>query len=97
MSLLYRAIWQDERNDLGELAFRKMKAWVDEKWNSAIKVPTIGTATATWPSDAADGTVDLELSVERASLGSQEDSEVLRVRFVETRNDQTRYCEQSLS
>jgi hypothetical protein len=89
MALLYRAIWQDDSQDLESLAFRKLQAWVDEKSSGAIQVPAAGTATATI--SRLDARVDLQVTVEQTAAGSQGCCGILRAKFIETREDHTRW------
>lgn len=89
MSLLYRAIWQNDSQDLCSLAFRKLRAWVDEKSSGAIQVPPAGTAKATII--RLDAVVDLELSIEQTAAESQGCGGILRAKFIETREDRTRW------
>ncbi|MFD8098181.1 hypothetical protein ACFV24_01470 [Nocardia fluminea] len=46
MSLVYRALWQDDRADLCSQALADMRLWVGEKFDGEIEVPDSGAADA---------------------------------------------------
>ena len=89
MSLVYRAIWQDERDELCASAFGEFKKWVEvDKVYSAFEVPDLGKATATVHRSQID--VQCDVSVEQASSPDGLIS-VLRASLTESSSDGNRW------
>ncbi len=88
MSLVYRAIWQDDRDELCAHALTDMRTWISEKCHDQIDVPETGYVAATIREGASDCSVDI--MVEQA--GAHDASiTALRTAMAEVRSDGVRW------
>ncbi|OBA37955.1 hypothetical protein A5767_05905 [Rhodococcus sp. 852002-51564_SCH6189132-a] len=89
MALVYRAIWQDDRDDVCAAAQSEFTKWVEsEKSNGALQVPDTGHA---WADISRIGKkVHLEVSTERAT-GDGDVRTAYRAYFTETAADNVRW------
>ncbi len=96
MSLLYRAIWSDDRDGLVGAAREAFASWVRGKSNGQLELPMDGSVTGTfqqWGRDAngnfgeqtTNGSVSAQYAADEAG------SEVLRAVLIEVRSDGTRW------
>lgn len=65
MSLVYRAIWQDDRPALCHCALTHLRIWIDSKYDGELEVPDSGTSEATI--SGGGPWVDVDLRVESAT------------------------------
>src|SRR3954454_4719462 len=99
MSVLYRAMWNDDRDDLVAAALACFQDWVNHKSDGALEMPHTGRVEGTTlvRSRAAGGawrTVanPAEVTVYRADQpGSDRVRETARASLVETRDDGSRW------
>lgn len=89
MSLVYRAIWQDERDDLCASSYEEFKKWVEkDKVYGAFDVPDSGKVTATVRGFQTD--VVCDVSVEQATSADGLTS-VLRASLMESSSNGDRW------
>ncbi|WP_157184822.1 hypothetical protein [Nocardia niigatensis] len=69
MSLVYRAIWQDDRAELCGRALEELRTWVHGKYAPMLTVPDIGTAKASVFTSGTQREVDI--SVEAATSDTE--------------------------
>jgi len=87
MSLVYRAIWQDDRTDLCARALADMRLWVGEKFDAQIEVPDQGSAEA----NVSVGKIcQVEVVVEQAAT-EERSLTALRAAVAETGDDGIRW------
>ncbi|MEZ7240288.1 hypothetical protein QYS60_21295 [Rhodococcus sp. GXMU-t2271] len=88
MSLVYRAMWQDDRKDLCDVAFAEFKDWVESKYSEQLSIPTSGRTDALV--DRNGKCISLDVSVERASNGNEGTLDTLRAVLTEDDEDEVR-------
>lgn len=96
MSLLYRAIWSDDRDNLTDAARQAFAGWVLGKSKDRLEVPTEGSTRGSfrsWGRDAEGnyGEQETEASVSVQYARHESGSEALRATFIEVRSDGTRW------
>src|SRR5664280_2295401 len=96
MSLLYRAIWSDVRDNLTDAARQAFAGWVLGKSKDRLEVPTEGSTRGSfrsWGRDAEGnyGEQETEASVSVQYARHESGSEALRATFIEVRSDGTRW------
>lgn len=96
MALVYRAVWNDERDNLAHFAHRALRDWVAGKSDGALAVPDEGVAHGTSLSllpERGRGLVrtphPAQVKVQRAQTAGG--GPVLRASFVENRPDGSRW------
>jgi hypothetical protein len=95
MSVLYRAVWNDDRAELVDGAMASFRAWVGSKSGGTIDVPSQGVKTGRGflsRSRSPEDTCDAEARADRTS-GSGDSSvlDVARAAYVELRPDGSRW------
>lgn len=96
MALVYRAVWNDERDNLAHFAHTALRDWVAGKSDGALTVPDEGVADGTSLSllpERGRGLVrtphPAQVKVQRAQTAGG--GPVLRASFVENRPDGSRW------
>jgi|GEM_PF-758817 len=89
MSLVYRAIWQDDLDSVCTTAASVFESWVNDKKHVPDAVPICGTVHTTITSGSER--VDIDIHTEYASDASGPVIDAYRAQFIETRSGGQRW------
>ncbi|MGW0359234.1 hypothetical protein ACWDXV_34020 [Nocardia nova] len=88
MSLVYRALWRDDRPGLCTRALEDLRLWIDDKFNDQIAVPDSGAVEAKVDVRGEECLVDLLIE---SAVAEDDSLSALRAGLAETRADGTRW------
>lgn len=95
MSLIYRAIWRDDSDNIVDIARQVLVVWVRRKFaDDAVEIPTAGRITATTQQGrlGVESLAELTLTVEQVEADSVTGRcPAIRARLTEARPDGTRW------
>ena len=89
MSLVYRAIWQDDLDSVCTTAADVFRAWVNDKKSVPVIVPDCDSVRTTITRN--DERVDIEVRTERATSDGGPVADVYRAQLIETRSNGQRW------